>query len=54
MLFSILSASDLYLGGETASTGIMKLRLHTERLPARKKGGNLKIIADDYNYALAA
>ena len=25
---------DLY-GGETASTGILKLRLHTERFPVR-------------------
>ena len=36
------------------STEIMKLRLHTEHLPARKKGINFKIIADDYNYAVAA
>jgi len=36
------------------STEITKLRLHTEHLPARKKGINFKIIADDYNYAVAA
>lgn len=42
-------------GGEMASTGIWKLGLHTERLSARKKKmGTLNIIADDYNYALAA
>ena len=41
-------------GGETASTGIKKLRLHTKLLPACKNGGELNIIADDYNYALAA
>jgi|GEM_PF-3474675 len=41
-------------GGETASTGIKKYGLHTKRLPACKKGGKLNIIADDYNYALAA
>jgi hypothetical protein len=41
-------------GGETASTGIKKHRLHTKLLPACKKGGKLNIIADDYNYALAA
>jgi hypothetical protein len=29
-------------GGETASTRIMKLRLHIEQLSARKKDGNLK------------
>jgi len=37
-----------------ALTEIKKLWLHTELLPARKKGWDLKIIADDYNYALAA
>ena len=42
------------LGGEMASTGIKKLRLHTELLPARKNGGNVNIIADDYELALAA
>ena len=42
------------IGGETASTGIKKHRLHTKLLPACKKGGKLNIIADDYNYALAA
>ncbi len=42
------------LGGETASTGIKKLRLHIKILPACKNGGELNIIADDYNYALAA
>jgi hypothetical protein len=41
-------------GGETASTGIKKFRLHTKLLPACKNGGKLNIIADDYNYALAA
>lgn len=55
LFFFITSASShMSYGGETASTGIKKHRLHTERLPARKKGGNYKIIADDYNYALAA
>ena len=29
-------------GGETASTRMMKLRLHTEQLSARKKDGKLK------------
>jgi len=40
-------------GGETASTGIKKLWLHAEShcLVTRWK---LNIIADDYNYALAA
>jgi len=42
------------IGGETASTGIKKHRWHTKLLPACKKGGKLNIIADDYNYALAA
>ena len=42
------------VGGEMASTGIKKLRLHTELLPARKNGGNVNIIADDYELALAA
>jgi len=42
------------LGGETASTGTKKLRLHTELLSTRKNDGNLNIIADDYEYALAA
>jgi len=41
-------------GGETASTGTKKLRLHTELLSARKNDGILNIIADDYEYALAA
>jgi len=41
-------------GGETASTGTKKLRLHTELLSARKNDGTLNIIADDYEYALAA
>jgi hypothetical protein len=41
-------------GGETASTGIKKFRSHTKLLPACKNGGKLNIIADDYNYALAA
>ena len=41
-------------GGETASTGIKKHGLHTKLLPACKNGGKLNIIADDYNYALAA
>ena len=44
----------LSYGGETASTGVMKQRLHTERLSARKSDGNLNIIADDYNFAVAA
>jgi len=29
------------IGGETASTGIKKLRLHTKLLPACKNGGEL-------------
>ena len=37
-----LSTDSSSYGGETASTGVQKHRLHTERLPARKKGGNLK------------
>jgi hypothetical protein len=37
-----------------ASTEIKKFWLHTEILSARKKGGDINIIADDYNYALAA
>ncbi len=41
-------------GGETASTGILKHWLHTERLPARKNDRTLNIFADDYEYALAA
>jgi hypothetical protein len=40
-------------GGESASTGIRKLKLHTEVLSARKTGGN-NLDADDYAYALAA
>jgi hypothetical protein len=41
------------LGGETGSTGIRMLKLHTEVLPARKTGG-YKPNADDYAYAVAA
>jgi hypothetical protein len=52
--FFTITASKKNYGGETASTGIRKFRLHTKRLPACKKGGKLNIIADDYNYALAA
>jgi hypothetical protein len=53
--FSKVSQSVLsQFGGETASTGIEKLRLHTKLLPACKNGRELNIIADDYNYALAA
>jgi len=52
-LCEICSFSSFY-GGETASTRIKKHRLHTKLLPACKKGGKLNIIADDYNYALAA
>ena len=40
-------------GGETGSTGIKKLRLHTE-VPSARKTGGLKVNADDYAYALAA
>ena len=62
MLFYILGSFKIQeihlqnsnLGGETASTGIKKHRLHTKLLPACKNGGKLNIIADDYNYALAA
>ena len=50
-LYTVLLKS---VGGEMASTGIKKLRLHTELLPARKNGGNVNIIADDYELALAA
>jgi hypothetical protein len=53
MFFNIRFAIP-QLGGETASTGIKKFRLHTKLLPACKNGGELNIIADDYNYALAA
>ena len=40
-------------GGETGSTGIKKLKWHTEVPSARKTGGD-KVDADDYAYALAA
>ena len=40
-------------GGETASTGIKKLGLHTE-VPFARKTDGLKTNADDYAYALAA
>ena len=53
VLFNTSATFSLH-GGETASTEIKKLWLHTEFLPARKKGEDLNIIADDYNYALAA
>ena len=54
MFFYIFLPQKNLYGGETASTGIKKHRLHAKLLPACKKGGKLKIIADDYNYALAA
>ena len=41
-------------GGETASTGIKKLRLHVELYCPLVKRWELNIIADDYNYAVAA
>ena len=40
-------------GGEMGSTGIEKLKWHTEVPSARKTGGD-KVDADDYAYALAA
>ena len=40
-------------GGETGSTGIKKLELHVE-VPSARKTVGLKVIADDYEYALAA
>ena len=39
VLFNISATFPPY-GGEMASTEIKKLRLHTELLPARKKGWN--------------
>jgi len=54
MFFFIFYPKLSICGGETASTGIKKHRLHAKLLPACKKGGKLKVIADDYNYALAA
>ena len=54
MFFLIYYPRVFLRGGETASTGIKKHRLHAKLLSACKKGGKLKIIADDYNYALAA
>jgi hypothetical protein len=41
-------------GGETASTGIWKHRLHAERVCQLVTKAEINIIADDYNYALAA
>ena len=41
-------------GGETASTGIVKLMLHTERPVCSLNRWELNIIADDYEYAVAA
>ncbi len=52
--FRVVSMFFHINGGETASTGIKKFGLHTKLLPACKNGGKLNIIADDYNYALAA
>jgi len=52
--YVLFNTSAQPYGGETASTGIKKHRWHTKLLPACKKGGKLNIIADDYNYALAA
>ena len=40
-------------GGDTVSTGIVKLRLHTE-VPFARKTDGLNTDADDYAYALAA
>jgi len=40
-------------GGELVSTGIEKLRLHTE-VPLARKTGGINTNADDYAYALAA
>jgi len=54
MFFLIFFPRVSLCGGETASTGIKKHRLHAKLLSACKNGGKLKIIADDYNYALAA
>ena len=48
-----LSRRSIPYGGETDSTGIEKLKLHTEVPSARKTGGD-KVDADDYAYALAA
>ena len=54
LAFSFELQAKFANGGETASTGTKKLRLHTELLSARKNDGTLNIIADDYEYALAA
>ena len=53
-MFFLIFLFKYFYGGETASTGIKKHRLHAKHLPACKNGGDLNIIADDYNYALAA
>jgi hypothetical protein len=42
-----------FKGGETASTGIYKLELHTERW-LLVKWPELNIVADDYSLAVAA
>jgi hypothetical protein len=44
----------LKMGGEMASTGVQKLRLHTDGSCQSLNGRKLNIIADDYNYAMAA
>lgn len=41
-------------GGEKDSTGIVKLKLHAEAAYLLVKRCALNIIADDYNYAVAA
>ena len=49
----ISSFTTHHKGGETGSTGIRKLKLHTEVSSARKTG-EINTNADDYAYALAA
>jgi hypothetical protein len=41
-------------GGETGSTGVRKLELHTEVPPGLVKKVGLNTNADDYAYAVAA
>jgi hypothetical protein len=41
-------------GGETGSTGVRKLKLHTEVPPGLVKKVGLNTNADDYAYAVAA
>jgi hypothetical protein len=42
------------MGAKRIRRGYVSSTLHAELLSARKTDGNLIIIADDYNYAVAA